>query len=182
MKRAIVSPPALSSAALAELKQWLGIATVQDDAVLTSLLRAALETCEAFTGLVPIETLCEEVLPLDGGWQKLATMPVLAITGIEAILADGSRSAIAPSAYAIDLDADGGGRIMVMSPGAAVRIAAQFVAGLAASWEELPEGLRHGLVRLAAHQHRERDNAGAAPLPPVSVAALWRPWRRLRLA
>lgn len=68
MKRTIVTPPVLSPAALAELKQWLGITTAQDDAPLTSLLRAALETCEAFTGSMPIEASCEEVLPLSADW------------------------------------------------------------------------------------------------------------------
>ena len=39
-----------------------------------------------------------------------------------------------------------------------------------------------GVLRLAAHQHRERESEGAAPLPTAAVAALWRPWRRLRMA
>ncbi len=55
MKRIIVTPPALSSAALAELKRWLGITTAQDDTALTALLRAGLDMCEAFTGWMPIE-------------------------------------------------------------------------------------------------------------------------------
>ena len=182
MTRAIVTPPVLSSAALSELKQWLGITTAQDDAVLTALLRAGLEICEAFTNSVPIEATYEEVLPLSSGWQKLTTRPVQEITGVDAILIDGTRSGLPPGAYAIELDADGGGRVMVVAPGSAVRFAVQFLAGLAPGWENLPEGLRHGLLRLAAHQHRERDGPGAAPLPPSAVAALWRPWRRMHLA
>ena len=167
---------------MSDLKQWLGITTAQDDAVLTGLLRAGLDTCEAFTGSMPVRAICEEVLPLSSGWQKLSTRPVQEITGVAAILAGGTRSALPLGAYAIDLDADGGGRVMVMAPGAAVRLAVQFAAGLAADWESLPEALRHGLLRLAAHQHREREGPGAAALPPASVAALWRPWRRMHLA
>ncbi|MEO6717065.1 MAG: phage head-tail connector protein, partial [Novosphingobium sp.] len=116
MKRAIVTPPVLSPAALDELKQWLGISTAQDDAPLTSLLRAALETCEAFTGSVPIQADCEEVLPLSGDWQNLQTRPVQAITAVQSIAADGSRSNLPASAYAIDLDADGGGRVLISAP------------------------------------------------------------------
>jgi uncharacterized phiE125 gp8 family phage protein len=182
MKRTIVTPPVLSSAALAELKQWLGITTSQDDAVLTSLLLAAVETCEAFTGIMPLQAICEEVLPLASGWQNISARPVKAITGLDAILADGSRVALSISAYSIELDADGGGRVMVTAAGDALRIAARFEAGLAADWEGLPEGLRQGMMRLAAHQHRERDASGSAPMPPAAVAALWRPWRRMRLA
>jgi uncharacterized phiE125 gp8 family phage protein len=67
-------------------------------------------------------------------------------------------------------------------PDTGARVAVRFTAGLAADWADLPESLRHGLIRLAAHQHRERESEGAAPLPPASVAALWRPWRRMHLA
>ena len=182
MKRRIVTPAALPPAALAELKQWLGITTAQDDAPLAALLRAALETCEGFTGLMPLEAACEEVLPAQAGWQALATRPVQAIAAVEGIPAEGSRFALPAEAYAVELEADGTGRVVVFQQGAAGRIAVRFTAGLAATWTDLPESLRHGVLRLAAHQHREREGAGAAPLPPAAIAALWRPWRRMRLA
>jgi uncharacterized phiE125 gp8 family phage protein len=182
MKRAIVTPPVLPPAALAELKQWLGVSTTRDDALLIALLGASLEVCEAFTGSVPIECLCEEVLNVTTNWQALGTRPVQAITSVEGIPASGARFALAASAYAIELDADGSGRVLVTSRGTATRIAVRFTAGLATSWATLPEGLRHGILRLAAHQHRERDASGTDATPPAAVAALWRPWRRLRLA
>lgn len=179
--RVILSPAALPPAALAELKQWLGITTGGDDAPLAALLAAALDTCEAFTGAMPIEAGCEEVLPARGGWLTLATRPVLAISSVERIAASGARTALSSTAWEADLDADGAGRVRLLdaAPG---RVAVRFTAGLAPEWDALPEALRHGVVRLAAHQHRERETFGAAPLPPASVAALWRPWRRLRLA
>ena len=70
----------------------------------------------------------------------------------------------------------------VSNPGAAGRIAVRFVAGLAPGWNGLPESLRHGVIRLAAHQHRMRESSTADPIPPAAVTALWRPWRRMRLA
>jgi hypothetical protein len=45
MTRVIVTPPVLPPAALAELKDWLGITISADDAGLTSLLGAALDVC-----------------------------------------------------------------------------------------------------------------------------------------
>lgn len=181
MKRRIVTPAALPPAALAELKHWLGITIGADDAPLTALLRTALEACEGFTGAMPLEAACEEILPAASGWQTLATRPVQAIAGLDGIPAEGPRFALPAEAYAVELDADGAGRVRIMQPGIAGRIAVRFTAGLAPDWETLPESLRHGVLRLAAHQHRERDTPGAA-LPPASVAALWRPWRRLRVA
>lgn len=180
MNRVILTPAALPSAALAELKQWLGITIAADDAPLARVFAAALETCESFTGTMPLEQACEEVLLGRSCWQTLATRPVQAIVAVERIV-DGERIALAPDAYAVELDADGTGRVRLLSPEPG-RVAVRFTAGLAPEWSALPEALRHGIVRLAAHQHRERETSGAAPLPPASVAALWRPWRRMRLA
>jgi uncharacterized phiE125 gp8 family phage protein len=182
MKRLIITPPVLPPAALAELKDWLGITTAQDDAPLGQLLRTALELCEDFTGRMPLATTCEEMLGVSGGWQRLATRPVQAITVVEGVPADGARFPLASAAYELDFDTDGGGAIRVLSPGAARRIAVRFIAGIAPDWAALPDTLRHGVIRLAAHQHRARESDGAAPIPPAAVTALWRPWRRMRLA
>jgi uncharacterized phiE125 gp8 family phage protein len=180
MKRAIVAPADLAGAALSELKQWLAITTSAEDAALVALLGAACEMCEAFTGTMPLEAACEELMPGSTEWQAIATRPVQAIAGIEAIPAEGSRYPVPPDAYEIELEADGGGFVRLIAQGNAGRIAVRFAAGLAPDWSSLPAGLRHGIVRLAAHQYRERDGAGAAE-PPAAVTALWRPWRRLRL-
>ena len=82
MQRTIVVPAELPGAALDELKQWLAIRSPGDDAALTGQLRLALETCEAFTGSVPLACAAEEVLPASGDWRALATRPVIAIAGI----------------------------------------------------------------------------------------------------
>jgi uncharacterized phiE125 gp8 family phage protein len=64
--------------------------------------------------------------------------------------------------------------------GAGVRLAKiSFTAGVAADWNGVPEPLRQGIVRLAAHLYGARGQDEGAP--PASVAALWRPWRRVRL-
>ena len=182
MKRVLITPVDPPPAALAELKEWLAITTSQDDAGLTDLLRAGIETCEGFTGVLPIRATCEEIVPAGTAWQKLTTAPVQAIILIEALSHSGVRSALSATGYAVELDADGGGRVRLSGSAAAARLVVTFAAGLAPDWASLPDSLRHGIVRLAAHQYREREGSGAGPLPPASVAALWRPWRRLRLA
>ena len=182
MKRAFVTPPELPAAALAELKAWLGITTAHDDAGLAALLRAAMEMCEAFTGLLPLEASCEEVLPATSAWQALATRLVLGTPAVDDLPADGPRFALPLASHAIDITADGTGMVRITGPVAAGRVVVRFTAGLEGEWQDLPQALRHGIIRLAAHQHRARDDDRVSPLPPASVAALWRPWRRLRLA
>jgi uncharacterized phiE125 gp8 family phage protein len=177
MRRTIITRASLPAAALAELKQWLGITVAADDASLGRLLAAALETCESFTGRMPLEQTCEEALVAQGGWQMLATRPVTSVLAVGRI--DGT--ALPAEAYALELEADGAARLCLFGPQPS-RMTVRFTAGHAATWEALPDALRHGIVRLAAHQHREREGSGAAPLPPAAVVALWRPWRRVRLA
>lgn len=181
MKRAIVTAAPLAPAALAELKDWLGITTTGEDSLLATQLSAATETCEAFTGTMPLEADCEEVLPVSTDWQYLETRPVLAITGAWGIDNDGTRHLLASDAYALDFHADGTGCVRILNPGAAGRVAVRFTAGLGSDWSALPDGLRHGIIRLAAHQYRMRETGEKGSVPPASVAALWRPWRRLRL-
>ncbi len=181
MKRAITAPPTLAPTALAELKAWLGISTTRDDAELTGLIRTALELCEGFTGVMPLASPCEEILHACGEWQSLATRPVLAITGVLAIAADGARSALTGTGYEIDISADGTGRMRLAWPIDQTRVAVRFTAGMAEGWDTLPDAIRQGLVRWAAHQHRARDTDKAAAGPPAAIAALWRPWRRVRI-
>jgi len=182
MKRIVVTPATIAPAALTELKDWLGISISKDDAQLTQLLRTSLETCEHFTGTMPLRQDCEEVLTASADWQVLATRPVQAIAGVDGLPADGARFALPVSSYEIDLGADGTGQVRVNNPGSAGRIVVRFSAGLVADWATLPEGLRHGVLRLAAFQYRSREGGtDTAQWPPSAVAALWRPWRRLRL-
>lgn len=182
MKRAIIVPAALADAALAELKHWLAITTTRDDETLNALLRAALDTCEAFTGTIPLETGCEEVLHATRDWQPISTAPVVAITGVEQLSPGGTRTALAGDGFMIDITADGCGRVRLTRAIAQARVVVRFDAGLAPDWASLPDGLRHGVIRLAAYQYRERDQGDAGQTPPAAVGALWQPWRRMRLA
>lgn len=181
MTRAIIVPPPPAPEALGELKQWLALTGTREDASLERLIGTALELCESFTGQFPLEATCEEVLGATPAWQPLATCPVHAIVAVDGIPAEGARFALASDGYAVDLDPDGTARVRVSNPGAAGRIAVRFVAGLAPTWSALPEALRHGVIRLAAHQHRARETGASDPVPPAAVTALWRPWRRMRL-
>ncbi|MFD2577889.1 hypothetical protein ACFSTD_03105 [Novosphingobium colocasiae] len=182
MNRHILTPPVLPPSALAELKQWLGITTAHDDAPLAALIATSLDVCEGFTGQMPLAASCEELLPACGGWQALATRPVQAIAGLSRIAADGTLTALATGDYETDLGPDGTGRVRLLQPALPGRLVVSFTAGLVPEWEDLPD--------LAAPWPDPAGRAPASPArerrrcdpPPASVAALWRPWRRLRIA
>ena len=173
-------PAPVPPAALAEVKAYLRIGTSDEDALLAALVRSAADTCEAFVGRLLIARAVSEIVPASSGWTRLGTAPVLSIEAVSALAADGSAAALPADAYAIDIDAAGEGWVRLTAARSEKRLRVDYRAGLASEPNGLPEALRHGIVRLAAHLYVHRDGADGAG-PPAAVTALWRPWRRLRL-
>lgn len=166
--------------ALEEVKAYLRIVTGEEDALLAALVRSAADMCEAFTGRALVARATEESLPASPAWTRLGAAPVISIGGVAALAADGTAVPLAAEAYAIDVDAAGEGWARVLSADGATRVRISYVAGMAGDPNGLPETLRHGIVRLAAHLYTHRDEADGGG-PPAAVTALWRPWQRLRL-
>jgi len=166
---------------LAELKAHLRIATSDEDGLLATMVRAAADTCEAFTGRALLVRAVEETLPASAGWTRLGAAPVTAIDGVAALAADGATIALAIGDYAVDIDAAGEGWVRLLRAIGEKRIRVAYRTGMASDPNGLPEALRHGILRLAAYLYANRDSEPAAA-PPAAVTALWRPWRRLRLS
>lgn len=165
---------------LAELKAFLRIGNSEEDALLAGLARSAAETCEAFTGRMLIVRDGEETIRAAAAWTRLATAPVRAIGEVAALGIDGAARPLDAADYAIDIDAAGEGWVRLTRPIAEKRVRVSYQAGLASHEGDVPEAVRHGIVRLAAHFYTHRDAEGGGG-PPAAVTALWRPWRRLRL-
>jgi len=183
MQRTIVTPAALAPAALAELKQWLGITIAADD---VSARTPALRQPRNLRGIHRHHA--------DRGGVRGSVAARLGLASSRHSAGAGDLGGLWHFGGGRPSPVRGrslcGGTSMPMagagcaSPGQVMLRASPSAspAGLAPDWDALPDGLRHGVMRLAAHQHRQREGDGAAPLPPAAVAALWRPWRRLRLA
>lgn len=171
-------PAAAIAAARDAVKAHLRIDGASEDAAIERVAATALALGEAFTGTAWIAREWRDVLPATRAWQLLGATPVTAITAVEGLPADGSAVALAADGYAIDIDAGGQGWARVTGAGGVGRIRVTFAAGAAAGWGDLPPPLAQGAVLLAAHCLEARAEGAA---PPAVVAALWRPWRRLRL-
>ncbi|MBO9712960.1 hypothetical protein [Sphingomonas sp.] len=172
-------PGAAIAAAREAAKAYLRIAGDSEDDLIDTLAASALGLGEAFTGSAWIARAWVDLLPVSACWQQLGVAPVTAITAVEGVAADGAAALLAADGFAIDIDAEGQGWVRVMVPGDARRVRVTLGAGAAAGWGDLPPPLRQGAVLLVAHlfEHRDADAA-----PPAAVSALWRPFRRLRLA
>ena len=167
-----------AAAAAAETKRFLRVEGDREEALLARLAGSAAALCEAFTGQVLVARTMSETLAASPRWTRLARTPVRAISGVEAIDADGTSTALPASAYAVDIDAGGDGWVRCLDAAGKKRIRVLFEAGLADDWEGLPEAPRQGIVRLAAHLFSDRGGGGETGLP-AAVTALWRPWRRI---
>lgn len=165
---------------LEEVKAFLRVGGSEEDALLAGLVRSAGALCETFTRLALIEREVEESREASASWTRLSQSPVRAILGISRLDEAGDESPLPVGDYAIDIDADGDGWVRVPRGGNG-RILVRYVAGHAADWNGVPEPLRHGVVRLAAHLYTHRDPADGGG-PPAAVTALWLPYRRLRLS
>ena len=180
MTGANLIPEAAMAGALEAVKAYLRIDGGGEDVLLAGLALTATRLGEQFCAQLLIARPIDEIVPASGEWRRLAATPVRSISAVMGVPAEGAAFALPVDAYAIDIDANGDGWVRVSRPGTAGRVQVTLVAGVADGWDGLPEPIRQGVVRLVAHLHVHRDeNDGAEP--PTAVAALWRPWRRMRL-
>ena len=177
----IGSWPDLPAALIAEVKAFVRIDHDADDAAIDTFLRSAAGLCEDFTGQMLIVRSVTDMLPAWQAWQKLKRLPVQAIVSVETVEADGSSSLLAVEDYAVDIDSEGLGWVRMREESDASRMRVVYSCGLAADWDGIPAGLRQGIVRLAGYLYANRDGVDAVG-PPRAVTALWRPYRRMRIA
>ncbi len=164
---------------LEALKDYLRITGGAEDGLLTRLLASASGLCEQFIGQWLIVREGREIIAASAEWRRLAASPVIAVSAVEGWSGAGEASALPVGGYAIDIDAAGDGWVRVSAPGVR-RVRVSYSAGIAAEPSALPEALGQGIVRLAADLYGTREGREGAP--PAAVTALWRPWRRMRLA
>jgi uncharacterized phiE125 gp8 family phage protein len=166
---------------LAEAKVFLRIDHDLDDAAIAAMVRSAAGLCERYTGQMLLRREISETRASASEWQRLRARPVSAITGIVALANDGAQTAIPSEHYAVDIDGDSNGWFRLSGPLSSGRVMVEYTAGLANDWNDVPDALRQGILRLAAHLYTHRDAPDDGG-PPAAVAALWRPYRRMQLA
>lgn len=173
------TPAILPPAALHELKDYLRITLADEDATLISALRSSMDICANFIGSELLSAPFREDININGQWQHLSKSPVMVIDDVMGLMPDGSEFALPIDHYAIDILYGGKGRVRVVRPGEAARVRISYHAGLAQDWSSLAEALRSGIIRMAAHIYTSRNADGG---PPLAIAALWQPYRQMRLS
>ncbi|MEM1194797.1 MAG: hypothetical protein AAGH57_01730 [Pseudomonadota bacterium] len=180
MQRTVTTPVDLGGAALDDLKGWLGISRPHEDTLLINLLGASVGICEAFTGQSPLEQTVEERIVPTSGPHGLSTRPVRSFVSADWIGEDNARYPLEHDQFEFEIDANQAACLTLHSDHDSPAVIVSFKTGLAKNWSEAPEALKQGIIRLAAFHYRDRET-GREATPPISVAALWRPWRVMRL-
>jgi len=163
---------------MSEAQAYVRIETGEEEAVLAGLIRTASALCEGFLNQVVIQRSFTEDLEASGGWERLSATPTAAISDVQGVDENGNASPLPTGDYSVDIDSSGDGWVRVSASWRRVRVSG--TAGLAPSENEVPEPIRQGILRLVAHLFTSRDGGGGDP--PAAVTALWRPYRRLRVA
>lgn len=165
---------------MSEAQAYVRIETGEEEAVLAGLIRSASALCEAFLNQVVIARDFLVDVPASCAWERLPVSPVRSIVEVDAVDSSGVASPLPASSYSIDIDSSGDGWVQVSAASGAMRLSVGGSAGMADDQNGVPEPIRQGVLRLVAHLFTARDGEGGEP--PAAVTALWRPYRRMRMA
>lgn len=173
------------------LRLSTGLAALQasEEAALSGYLRAAGAAVESMTGRALIQRRfkwsvqrwrdpCREVLPI---------APVAQINALTLVAADGSWTAVDPSAWRLvqsqfdpALAPVRGGWLPQIPSGGVAEI--EIVAGHGADPTGVPHDLRQAVLLLAAHYHEQRHVGASGTVEiPYGVGALVSRWRKVRV-
>ncbi|WP_174286379.1 hypothetical protein [Sphingomonas bacterium] len=171
-------PAAVIADAVAAAGAYLRLTQGEADDVLTRATATALALGEAYLGTAIVARAFEDVVRPGPDWRLLDAKPVQAITGVTALPAGAAPYILPVDAYAIDVDGDGDGWVRFPAAIGVERVAVAYVAGPATTWADVPAAVAQGVAALAAHLFEARASDAQ---PPAAVAALWRPFRRMRI-
>jgi uncharacterized phiE125 gp8 family phage protein len=188
MRRFIVTPPTIEPLSLAEAKQWLRVDHIDDDGLITSLIRAAREIVEARTGralMGQVWRIVADAWPTDGRL-KLPITPVASITTVRIFDAAGVPSTIAASAYALVAGEEPPVLAVTSVPAPGRQrsgIEIDVVAGYGVAAQDCPAPLRQAMRLLLRQAYETRGPAGGPSTPETlrDIEALLSPYRVPRL-
>lgn len=182
-----LSGPAVEPVGIEEARAFLRLDARDEDAFIAACVAAARQACESYTGRALINQTWQ--LYLDQ-WPEsdipLPRPPLRSVETIKTYDANGAATLADPQSYWVDAAATPGrvrrrGTAIWPAPGRAVAgIEITFIAGYGSSWNDVPAALRQGILMTVGYFFDHRDALWPAALP-APIAALWQPYRIVRL-
>ncbi len=186
----MLAPPAAEPVGLAEAKDYLRIAGDGQDGLVGELIAAARSRVEELAGVAMITRSLRLTLDwwpqgtVERRWMRLPVRPSGELNAVRVFDGHGVASVVTDR---FTLPAGRSAKLMWTDgvfpwPGLRVGgIEIDYEAGFGEAPEDVAEGLRLAVKRLAAHAYNARDPETIAGPLPVDVAGLLSPWRRVRL-
>jgi uncharacterized phiE125 gp8 family phage protein len=179
MSLTLITGPAATPIALAEVKAQCRVTSNDEDALLAAYIRSATEAVEQLSGLRLLDQTWEysiDAFPAHCGWLRLPLAPLLALTSITYLDAQGVAQTLPVTTYLIRGLGSTIPARLVIAPNqqwpttwhghGSVIIRARF------GWpthNEVPEALRQAVQMLACHWFEQRSTTAAGPdYGPVS--------------
>jgi uncharacterized phiE125 gp8 family phage protein len=162
MTLALISPPAAEPVTLADMKLHLRVTHSSDDALISSLIKAAREELEQATGLALISQGWRLYLDCWPATQVVLIhkAPVMSLSAVTVYDLGGAPSSLSLSGFVLDRFSRPA-RIAipdaVTAPGKKMNgIEIDFTAGFGATGVDVPDGLKRAIMLLASHWYEFR--------------------------
>ena len=185
-----LAPPAAEPVTLAEAKDYLRIAGDAEDGLVAHLVASARARIEELTGVAMISRSLRLTLDwwprgtVERRWVRLPVRPAGDLTAVRVydrhgVAADVTERFTLPAGRQAKLMWTDGA---FPWPGQRVNgIEIDYAAGFGEAPEDVADGLRLAVKRLAAHAYAARNPGTIAEAMPLDVEGLIAPWRRIRL-
>jgi uncharacterized phiE125 gp8 family phage protein len=192
MGRNLITAPAVEPLTLQEAKDWMRIDAATEDALIEVLIPAARRWAEGYARRALITQTWDLVLdcfPVNPV-EILLPMPTLqSVTSINYIDTAGASQLLDPAAYQVDTVGEPGriapafGTVWPQTREQLNAVTIRFVAGYGVAAQDVPEGIRNGMLMLIAHMFERRESTvvgATATKVPMSAEWLVDPYRVLR--
>lgn len=172
MTHKLITAPSVEPIDATTLKLWCRIDGTDDDTLVSLLIPAARQACEAATGRALITQTWEAVLDAwpCGSAIELQRAPVLAITSVKYIDPDGVEQTMDSADYSLDSDSEPGWLLpaygtdwpTALDTANAIRV--RYTAGYGAAATDVPQALRMWIALTAAAAYKDREGTSDKPL------------------
>lgn len=207
-KISVISPPGSLPVSVSDMRLYLKIDDSADDAVIDSLIQAATDAVEKYTGLALITRGCRAYLdawPTDGTqkwWDglregadirsaktdvALPCPPLQSVQSVTQFMDDDTFSEYDAGNYYADA-LSFPGRIVIKNGAppqgtrAANAIAVDFTAGYGDEADDVPAPIRQAIRLIAAYLYDNRAGGLGHPLDAPGASALLQPYRQMSIA
>ncbi len=184
----LLAGPAEEPVSLVEAKAFLKVDDVAEDGLIATLIGAARLHVEGVTGRALVAQSWRLVLDdwPEGGVVKLPVTPLMAVTGIAAVDANGASHDIELGQFLSEPDGLIVPRVVLGMPALQERcgIEIDYVAGFGADAADVPADLRQAILGLVAHWFEHRDAvivAGSGAVVPSGFDRMVAGYKRVRL-